>query len=623
MCGISGFFDPGRIFSREDLQAFNHTLKHRGPDDDGIFFEPGIGLGNTRLSVIDLSEKGHQPMHSADGRFTLVYNGEVYNYVELRQELEQKTGKKFQSDSDTEVILEGFVLYGTAFFEKLNGMFAVAIFDRQEKKLVIARDRIGIKPLYYYFDGNGLLAFSSEIHSFKFLKKIPIEINRGVIPVFLHLGFIPAPWSIYRNIFKLKPGYMIEVDGKNLNKRAYYQLRSQFQDSPLKDEKTALNRLEEIVTDSVRIQMRSDVPFGIFLSGGIDSSLLTALASKISPNAVNTFSIGFSEKKFDETPYARKVAGHLKTNHHDFILSQDDAVELLDKMVDTYGEPFADSSAIPTLLVSEQARKYVKVVLTGEGADELFYGYGSYRWATRLDSFLFSAGRGVIKTLLSLAPGSRYHRVAELLDYGTDDFLPAHLFSQEQYFFSDNELKSISRDHIRINAGFFRPYLTALDTISRKFSASEKQALFDLLFYLPDDLLVKVDRASMRYGLESRVPYLDHRLVEFSLNLDQGLKTKNKTDKYILKQLLYRHLPASYFNRPKQGFSIPLNSWLSGKWEVYISRYLNKELIAEAGFVNYPEVENLIRRYQHPGNEYLYKRIWALVILHKWYIKNR
>jgi asparagine synthase (glutamine-hydrolysing) len=369
--------------------------------------------------------------------------------------------------------------------------------------------------------------------------------------------------------------------------------------------------------------MRSDVPFGIFLSGGIDSSLLTALASKISPNAVNTFSIGFSEKKFDETPYARKVAGHLKTNHHDFILSQDDAVELLDKMVDTYGEPFADSSAIPTLLVSEQARKYVKVVLTGEGADELFYGYGSYRWATRLDSFLFSAGRGVIKTLLSLAPGSRYHRVAELLDYGTDDFLPAHLFSQEQYFFSDNELKSISRDHIRINAGFFRPYLTALDTISRKFSASEKQALFDLLFYLPDDLLVKVDRASMRYGLESRVPYLDHRLVEFSLNLDQGLKTKNKTDKYILKQLLYRHLPASYFNRPKQGFSIPLNSWLSGKWEVYISRYLNKELIAEAGFVNYPEVENLIRRYQHPGNEYLYKRIWALVILHKWYIKNR
>ncbi len=618
MCGICGYIGTNKISGREMLEQLNQTLYHRGPDAGDVWLAENVGLGNRRLKILDLSDNGNQPMISQNGRFVIVYNGEVYNYLELAKELKERFGTTLRTGTDTEVILEAFAHYGRKTFAMLNGMFAIAIYDKEKKTLLLARDRSGIKPLYYHHDSTGGVIFASELNSFRVIKDIPLQINRDIVPVFLHLGFIPTPWSIYRNIYKVRPGTILEMNGHSVSEERFYTFLPGGEKLLIRKETVALDQLEELMLSSVKYQLQSDVPVGIFLSGGTDSSLVAAIAAKAHTKQVNTFTIGFRENKFDESVFAEKVAKQLGTNHHPFIVSLDDATEMLEKVTDVYGEPFADSSAIPTMIVSRLAKKHVSVTLSGEGGDELFYGYGSYRWARRLSNPFLRGGRKIAELLLRATKLSRNQRVAEMLAFESDTYLPSHIFSQEQYFFSDIELRRLMSYHPGIMEGHFHLFETRLRGSQRKLSPKERQALYDQDYYLPGDLLVKVDRASMHFSLETRVPYLDHRIIEFAGNLHEGLKVKNGTDKYLLKKLLFRYLPSSLFERPKQGFTIPLDLWMRNSWDSNISTYLSKEIVERHGFVRYDEVQSVLSRYKSGKQEFLYNRIWALITLHRW-----
>ena len=615
MCGIAGYFSTNNFFDEEDLSKMTNCLSHRGPDSHGYFKDEQIALGHRRLSILDLSENGNQPMLSHDKRYVMIYNGEVYNYREIANELVYSAGRKlhFNSSSDSEVILEAFATWGENFVKKLNGMFAIAIYDRHDKELFLFRDRIGIKPLYYYWDGKNF-AFSSELKALEKVKNIPKKIDNDAIYYYLHTGFIPAPYSIYSGIKKMKPGQMLKISDQGINHETYWSTKDALKEKVIQSEKTAIIKLSDLIISSVLYQMKTDVPFGIFLSGGVDSSLIAAQAVNLSSVKVNTFSIGFEESKYNEASYARAISGYLRTNHHEFIVSYKDGIELMDKMLQAYNEPFADSSAIPTMLVSMLASKYVTVVLTGDGGDELFMGYGAYKWASRLNNPLIKLTRHQLSSLLSLF-GNKLKRGAKLFDYESSNELNSHILSQEQYFFSKKEL-----DEMLITP--FKSTINNIYDIShwsypRKLTHKEKQALFDLNYYLPDDLLVKVDRASMQYSVEARVPYLDHRIVEFAENIAPNLKYKNGVSKYILKEILYQYIPEKFFRRPKQGFSIPLEKWLKNEWVYLINDFLSKKVIEKHGFVKYDYVSNLKKDF-FKGKDYLYNRLWALAILHKW-----
>ena len=556
MCGISGYFTKNNFLNQEDLNLMVRIQNHRGPDSSGTFFHNQIGLGHNRLSIIDLSERGAQPMHSRSNRYVIVYNGEVYNYTEVAAELKYNFAPNFhfRSGTDTEVIIEAFEEYGVDAVNHLNGMFAFAIYDNQEEELYLFRDRLGIKPLYYYWDGENF-AFASEIKALKKITKLNLQVNYSSIPQYLNLGYIPAPYSIYENCYKLEPGHYLKISKTNFEKKQYWSIASSLSEKIISNEKQALVVISDLLASSVQYQLKSDVPYGVFLSGGIDSSLVAANASKLSGTKINTFSIGFENQAFSEAIYAQQIAKYLGTNHHEFTVTVNDAIESLDDYMTAYDEPFADSSGIPTLLVSKLAKKHVTVALSGEGGDELFHGYGSYYWAKRLDNFFIKYSKHLIARLLKISSSSRNKRVAEMFSISDKEGIHAHIFSQEQYFFSAEEicffLKSKYVSPILLNQilkyadTYFTNSLTKI-TNNRKLYPQEKQALFDLQFYLPDDLLVKVDRASMHYSLETRVPYLDHRLVQEALNINTQLKNI-PTPKYILKEILYQHIPKSYF----------------------------------------------------------------------------
>ncbi len=379
------------------------------------------------------------------------------------------------------------------------------------------------------------------------------------------------------------------------------------------DEANTRRSLGILLEQAVKRRLVSDVPVGTFLSGGTDSSLVTAIAQKLTHQPVKTFSIGFKESKFDESQFARKVAEHLKTDHHEFILSQDDALERMEKILEVYDQPYADSSAIPTMMVSEMARKHVTVALSGDGGDELFMGYGMYNWARRLNNPWLASSRPLIHFLLNRHPDNRYKRAAHLFARHNSERKKSHIFSQEQYMFGEGELENL------LQPGWKRPVkLMEKNRVRRReLSPQEEQALFDLKYYLKDDLLVKVDMASMRYGLEVRVPLLDHRVVQFALNIDQRLKVKGPVAKYILKEVLYSHVPAHLFDRPKWGFSIPLAGWLKKELRHLPEDYLSEESVAAAGVVD-PAVVKKLKEQFFNGADYLYNRLWLLVLLHKW-----
>ena len=609
MCGIAGF-----ISDKEDkgcLEKMTSVLNHRGPDAEGYFFDEnrGLGLGHKRLKIIDLSDEANQPFSTADGRYLLNYNGEVYNYQNIRKELESGGTISFRTQSDTEVIAEAFAKWGPEALNRFHGMFAFTLYDLESEILYLARDRVGIKPLYYMIEGNSIY-YSSELRSFYSLDR-KFDINVKAVHNYLHLGFIPSELTILEGVNVLPPGCFAEFNKEEFKLYRYWSPQDAIMSRTITDGVFAKKKLHDLIERSVTDRLISDVPVGAFLSGGIDSSVVSLFASRNHPGTLKTFSIGFKDSKFDESRYAEKIAGHLKTDHYTHVLDEQDAMQKIAFLPAMYGQPFADSSAIPTLLVSELARKDVKVVLSGDGGDELFMGYGWYRWRKRLENPFFNVVKPALRAFLSAGNNSRNLRIAEVLRRPSGNKY-THLFSQEQYFFSDREVAEMT-------GGGTDTELRLDEDIARKLSGRETQALFDMNHYLPDDLLVKTDIASMNHSLELRVPLLDHRIVEFCLNLDMRLRYPGvHQSKYLLRQILYDHIPPEYFDRPKWGFSVPMTRWLKGDLAYLFDEYLNGDIVESMGFISIDDVLNIRDRFNR-GHDYLYNRLWALIMLHAWY----
>lgn len=613
MCGISGFYCSGGLWNKEDLVMMTQTMGHRGPDAEGYFMFENVGLGHKRLSIIDLSEAANQPMSSECNNYTIVFNGEIYNFKEIAKEL----NVELHTHSDTEVILKSYLKWGKDCLRRFNGMFAFAIHSKADNSLFIARDRVGIKPIYYYWDGSNF-AFASELKAITQLKDInsKLSINPIALNLYLHLGYIPQPHSIYTNVFKFPSANYALLKDNNLSFHCYWNLNDIISSDKIIDSSRAKNTLKQLLIDSVKLRLISDVPFGTFLSGGIDSSLVTAIAQSLSSKPINTFSIGFEYNKFDESKYSNQISEFLGTKHHVYTVTKDEAISIIPDLNSIYDEPFADSSAIPTLMVSKLAKKDVTMTLSGDGGDELFMGYGAYNWTTRLNNPLLGFFRHPIAFALNLG-GNRSKRAAKMFSYSSKDDLRSHIFSQEQYFFSRGEIKSL------LNPVFFESAFDFNLANKELFDhPAEKQSFFDLNYYLKDDLLVKVDRASMQHSLETRVPILDYRIVEFAFKLHHKLKMNNGVSKYLLKEVLYDYIPQSFFNRPKWGFSVPMNKWLKNELNYLQHEYLSPEAIKLTGVLNLKTVESLKRRFKEDKYEFLYNRLWNLIVLQQFLLKD-
>lgn len=606
MCGIVGFYSAE--LGNEDLLTMTNRIIHRGPDAGDVFHSGHCGLGHRRLSIIDLSNAANQPMVSQSGKNIMVFNGEIYNYQEIAVTLRKENSSLvLKTHSDSEVILEAYEYWGDSFVNQLNGMFVIAIYNIEDRKLHLFRDRMGVKPLFIYHQQDTLV-FGSELKALVTVlknKKL-LSIDTNAAAQFLHLGYIPSPNTIYSEIKKFPKASYAIYDGKQMRTELWWNLNDKIGAKTITDEQEAKENLKTLLISAVKYRMISDVPFGTFLSGGVDSSLVTAIAQEISDTPINTFSIGFDDAKHNEAHFAKNIATHLGTNHHEYTLMQKDAIELIPSMQEMYDEPYADSSAIPTFLVSKMAKQSVTMTLSGDGGDELFMGYGAYSWAKRLNNPLIKQTHNLISTACNLG-SNKYKRAGELLHYNKHTFIPAHIFSQEQYFFSWNEATSILKKEVLPFAFSLFP-----NQVGRVLTSQEKQSLFDLHYYLPDDLLIKVDRATMQNSLETRVPLLDYRIVEFALNLDSDLKIKNKTSKYLLKQVLYDYIPSSFFDRPKWGFSIPLDKWMKNELKAYIESYL----FIENEYIDKSKVQKLYTRFLD-GENYLYQRVWAIFVFNK------
>lgn len=619
MCGISAYISNSNKISKADFVQATNTISHRGPDAEGYYEneQNTVLLGHKRLSIIDLSTASNQPFFSNCGRYVIVYNGELYNFKEIKEQLQLQT----RTTGDTEVILEAYIKIGTKSFELLNGMFAFIIYDIQAQKIIVCRDRVGIKPLFYYYDGTRIV-FSSELKMLKAIPGFNKSINYTAIPEFLHLGFITEPNTIYKNVYKFPTAsYSIfnisEVDENfNIPINTYWNIADVLQPTTKKDFSNTKNELKKLLIDAVEKQLVSDVPVGSFLSGGIDSSLITAIASTIKKDKIKTFSIGYDNKKYDESDHALKVAKHLGTDHYAFKLTEDDVEEILSEIIFHYDEPFADASAYPTMIVSKLAREHVTVTLSGDGADELFLGYGMYNWATRLANPIVQTFRKPVYWATQHS-NQTYKRGGLLLDYPSKEHIQTHIFSQEQYFHSEKDLK-----HLLLDDDFnFNKINQQVNEGIRAINPKSKQALWDIKHYLKDDLLVKVDRASMKYSLESRVPYLDNRVIEYAINIDANLRYHNGISKYILKEILYDYLPKEYFDRPKWGFAVPLPQWLKGRFNFLMEKYLSSTIINKFDILTNLYVQDLKNRFL-AGEDYLYGRIWTIIILHWWLEEN-
>ncbi|MBT1702040.1 asparagine synthase (glutamine-hydrolyzing) [Chryseosolibacter indicus] len=622
MCGITGSISKKKLDS-DIIMHMTNALIHRGPDAQNIFINNSatVALGHTRLSIIDLSAGANQPFKSGDGRYVIVFNGEIYNYKSVKAELIRDNGSlNFKTESDTEVILYAYARWGSKMCSKLEGMFSIVIYDNFEEQLFICRDRLGKKPLYYYHDSS-CFVFSSEIKS---LLKHPVVrknicIDKETIGTFLHLGYIPEPYTIYTTIKKFPSGHFSILSSSELSLKTemFWEVESDVVIKPNEwSEQAAKKALLNSLEEAVEKRMISDVPLGAFLSGGTDSSLIVAIASKLCKDKLKTFSIGFKDPKFNEQEYATRVAKKLNTEHYAYELDEHEAVNLLEDYLVHFDEPFADTSAVPTMLVSKHARKEVKVALTGDGGDELFSGYGSYDWAMRLANPLVHLVQSPLGTLFNAIGSDRLKRVSRMLENVKDQQRQSHIFSQEQYFFSEKELVSEL-----LQESTKRFYRINYHSNFKSLNAAEEQALFDIKYYLKDDLLVKVDRASMYYALECRSPFLDQKVVALALGLPYGFKRKNGERKWILKELLKDFLPEELVYRPKWGFSIPLAKWMKGELSYLLEKYLTKEVIETCNVVRYEYVEQIKKDFKG-GHNYLYNRLWVLIVMHKWLIEN-
>ncbi len=608
MCGIVGFLS--KKWNEANLRRANDCIRHRGPDADGIYYDGVAGLGHRRLSIQDLTDAGTQPMHSHDGRYVIIYNGEVYNGAELRARI---PGKAWRGHSDTEVMLELFAAHGPESFKWLNGMFAFAIWDKLEARLTIARDPIGIKPLFWYNNGESF-AFSSELKAIKNLQP-RLTLNEEAIPHFLHLSYIPAPHTIFKEVQKFPSGAFLEIDFKEGQPvlgdfQKFWSVEGQIKATKLTDERQAHGELKDILFRAVERQLISDVPFGTFLSGGIDSSTVTAIASRVVSGKLNTFSIAVEDGKVNEAPYAAAIAKYLGTDHHELSIREADMLEMIPDLLQVYDEPFGDTSAFPTMLVSKLARQHVTVALSGDGGDEQFMGYGTYLWADRLNNPLLKLLRKPMYTASNFAP-EYYKHAGKMLGYPSEPLIKSHIYSQD--YFSVNELDTLLKDKKRPDFAGLNKDISAARTLTRK----EQQSFWDLAYYLQDDLLVKVDRASMKYSLETRVPLLDLELVNWSLNLDDSLKMRGGKQKYLLKSVLYDLIPSEYFDRPKWGFGIPLEKVLRGPMRPLVDKYFNKAILDQYGILH-TEKALAVKEAFYKGSSSPYFQVWLVTVLHWW-----
>lgn len=616
MCGIAGFLALGEHRPGEELlRAMGGTMVRRGPDASGIALSPDgrAGLAHRRLSILDLSETGAQPMSSADGSMVLCYNGEVFNFREIRKELEGK-GHRFRGESDTEVILAACREWGVEqAVSRFIGMFAFALWDRPAQRLHLVRDRLGIKPLYLA-RAPGLVLFGSTLSPLLACPSFSREVDRAALQYYLEFQYVPAPHSIFRDARKVLPGHIVTIapDG-TVTEKAYWDLFDHWRkggDRP-RPEGESLEELSSLLESSVRYRLISDVPLGAFLSGGIDSSLTVALMRKAASGAVRTFSIGFREAGYDESGYAREVARHLGTDHHEKICTAAEALTLVRKIPDAYDEPFADSSAIPTMLVSEFTRQHVTVSLSGDGGDELFCGYPRYDWVRQgavvqgIPGFL----RRPLASLLARIPVHRIQRGAESILY--DD--PAELYFHTVGIFERRRIGEIVPE-VADDSGlaYFRTFRDP-----RAGSIVERAMATDIRTYLVDDILAKVDRASMAYSLEARVPLLDHRIVEFAARLPMSLKVRGGETKHLLRKVLYRHVPRELIDRPKMGFGIPVNRWLRNELRPLLDEYLNGERVGREGFLRPGGVARVVREHLSGHRDHQY-RLWALLVFAMW-----
>ncbi len=617
MCGICGFLNK-KVLPSEILWEMSNTLSHRGPDDKGIYINQissstttyQIGLGNRRLSIIDLTESGHQPMCNERGDIGIVFNGEIYNFQELREELQRK-GHRFKGKSDTEVILHSYEQWGKECLQKFNGMFAFAIWDEKKRMFFIARDRVGIKPLYYYFkDGN--FAFASELKS---LLKYPLfekELNKKSLYYYLLFQYVPTPYSIFENTWKLPPGhYLILREGKKIELKKYWDVLEKRRKIEKKSMQEYIEEWEELLKSSVKYRLISDVPLGAFLSGGTDSSLIVAFMTQLT-DKVETFTIGFDEKRYNEAPYAKRVATYLGTKHHELYFKEEEIFPLIRELSKYYDEPFADSSSLPTYLVSRLARENgVKVVLSGDGGDELFCGYNRYVWMNRTYNLLFlpTMIRKGFSPLVGKLPYLKLRRISQILQYKE----PLQMYLSIIDMWSEKELeKLLGGNYSYEELQFFKVYEKI-----QHLPLLEKLPLLDFHTYLPEDILTKVDRASMAVSLEVRVPLLDYRVIEFVYSLPLDLRYRRGIRKYLLKKLLYKYLPAKLFRRPKQGFGIPLDEWLRGGVKPYLEEYLNTERIKREGMFNHQFVEELVKKHLSGRYNYQYP-LWTLLQFQLW-----
>lgn len=612
------------------LSRMADTMSYRGPDDSGVYICENIGLAHRRLSIIDLTENGHQPMSNEDDSVWVVFNGEIYDFQEHREELEKK-GHVFKSRTDSEVIIHLYEEYGINCLENLNGMFAFALWDENRKRLWLVRDRVGIKPLHYYYDNNRLV-FGSEIKSLLIDPEIPKRIDPRALELYLTLNYIPAPYTIFRGIKKLEPGSYLLVEKGKISVEKYWDIISSGSEfyNFNGDVTECSQQLFQTVEEAVKRRLIADVPLGAFLSGGIDSSIIVALMARNSNSPVRTFSIGYRDiPNFDETGYAREVAEFNNTEHHEFKLGAHDIISAFPEVLDTFDEPFADSSAIPTYIVSKETRNHVTVAMSGDGGDELFAGYRMYRgekWSRYFSMIPSFVNRNILTPVINTLPDSRdnkfldFNRRLKKFLRGASNSFPVRYKNWREVF------PSPMRQDVLANPEHNGLYLEEIDRIF-----SEKEHLFvkdliNLMLYmdftglLHGDMLTKVDRMSMVNSLEVRVPLLDHTVAEYAFKIKGDMKLRGKTGKFILIHAFKDLLPPALHNRPKSGFEIPLGVWFRKELKFLINEYLCEDRLREHDLFKWPAIQTLIKNHMKSKQDTSW-HLWNLIVFQHWYEK--
>lgn len=638
MCGIAGLWSFNKRIDETVLISMRDALTHRGPDDAGMYIDEkhGVGLGHRRLSILDLSPLGHQPMSNEDESIWITFNGEIYNFKEIREDL-VKRGYRFKSNSDTEVVIKAYQEWGIDCVHKFIGMFAIGIWDRREKKLYLLRDRPGVKPLFYYHK-DGLFLFGSELKALMKHPDFKKEINYDILPLYFRYGYVPAPFTIFKDTYKLKPGHYLCVSSNDIEEVKYWDIVDYYLQDPIeKSEDEILEELESILIDSFKYRLVSDVPVGVFLSGGIDSTTLTALLQNNISTQLKTFSIGFHESEYNEAKWAKKIADYLGTDHTEYYLSVREACNIIQKLPEIYDEPFADNSGIPTYLVSRLTRESVTVALSADGGDELFSGYRRYKDVNYLNSLFLGLPKHmrniIIKMLSPLNPAKvdyiyktfkfimpriedfrdRYAKVRYMLHESNNGNLE-DMYKIAVSMWTPGDLKGIMGYHYnsKLNTYFEDTFhrLPDSDFLTQMMAT-------DFKTYLVDYILTKVDRATMSVSLEGREPFLDHRLLEYVARLPITLKYKNGVSKYILRKILYKYVPRELVERPKQGFVIPIYEWLKGDLSALLMDYLHEGKLKKEGIFNASVVTSWVKDYMN-GSSINVNKLWCLLMFEMW-----